>query len=77
MQNISNDQVSNVDESSAFSAQLLLIKPISLKEFFIEAEDTIEMRNVSWKNLHRFTLCSLPLDEVYFILSPREAIEVE
>jgi hypothetical protein len=67
-----------VDESTlpAYCAQLLLLKPLSLHEYFLEAEDTIEMRNVNLKQLHRFTLCSLPLDDIYFILSPREAIEV-
>jgi len=70
---VSNFCCSNAD---ACSSQLLLIRPLSLQEYSIEAEDSIEMRNVNLKLLHRFSLCSLPMDDIYFILSPREAIEV-
>uniref|UniRef100_A0A1I8BSP0 RING-type domain-containing protein n=1 Tax=Meloidogyne hapla TaxID=6305 RepID=A0A1I8BSP0_MELHA len=63
------------DQNSNFSAQLRLIKPISLQEYSLEAEDTIEMRNVNIKMLNRFGLVSLPLDDIYILGGPREAIE--
>nr|CAD2131331.1 unnamed protein product [Meloidogyne enterolobii] len=66
-----NDQTCN----NNFFAQLRLIKPISLQEYSLEAEDTIEMKNVNIKMLNRFGLVSLPLDDIYILAGPRETIE--
>ncbi|CAK5060137.1 unnamed protein product [Meloidogyne enterolobii] len=65
-----NDQTCN-----NFFAQLRLIKPISLQEYSLEAEDTIEMKNVNIKMLNKFGLVSLPLDDIYILAGPRETIE--
>lgn len=74
-------KASDGDESQSqreapFTAQLLLLKPISIQEYLLIAEDSIEMRSVDLKHLHRFSICSLPLDNMYFLMGAREVIEV-
>uniref|UniRef100_A0A914GZH7 Vacuolar protein sorting-associated protein 41 homolog n=1 Tax=Globodera rostochiensis TaxID=31243 RepID=A0A914GZH7_GLORO len=61
--------------SKPFSAQLLLLRPVSVQDYLLVSEDTIEMRNVDLNLLHRFTLCSLTSDDIFFLMGAREVIE--
>ncbi|KAL3119667.1 hypothetical protein niasHT_006753 [Heterodera trifolii] len=66
-----SDQV----RSKPFSAQLLLLRPLSVQDFVLISEDTIEMRTVDLCVLPRFALCSLTPDNIFFLMGSREVIE--
>ncbi|KAI6244063.1 RING-type domain-containing protein [Aphelenchoides fujianensis] len=57
------------------SAQLMLIKAVSMTQYSVTSEDTIGMRHADIRLLKRFFLCSLPSDSLYFLLGSRELIE--
>jgi hypothetical protein len=58
------------------TAQLLLIIPSEIQEYQLVAEDTIEMRQTELRHFHRFSMGALVLDNVYYLMGPKEIIEV-
>lgn len=66
----------NLQQNQQSFSQLILLQPLSIDEFQLIAEDTIEMRFAEPKNLIRFMVAALPEDNIYFLSSPRELIEV-
>lgn len=66
----------NLQQNQQSFAQLVLLQPLSIDEFQLVAEDTIEMRFAEPKNLSRFLVGALPQDNFYFLLGPKELIEV-
>lgn len=65
------------DADKGFVDQLLLLRPSSTTSYELIVEDTIKMRRSEKQKLIFSTLLgALPNDNVYFLMSAKELIEV-
>lgn len=63
------------DNQQSFS-QLILLQPLSINEFQLIVEDTIEMQFAEPKNLNSFMIAAIPNECIYFLMNSKELIKV-
>lgn len=56
---------------------LSLLEPEDLDSYILTAEDRLEMRNCGSSALRDFHMAALPYESLYFLLAPKDFIEVD